>query len=270
MRRSRKTTAAEDRLDGKHARALFGIVGEVEEIGGLAAKKRHAVRALREMLGGELACWVVDVDFGPDRRGMVTDAVSDGYPDWLTRRCIEQYVAFGSIADPAVAAMMKRQGPIVAGARRELCSDRTWDRDPFVNEVRRTAGLDDSVYAMRYTGRAGIAEGLCLTRGVGDTAFAAQDRVALELFVADCAWLFRPQLSGAVRERSELLPRRHRETLEGLLAGFSESDIARRQGRSVHTVHQYVKELYRAFGVRSRAELLAFCLRPSLDETTTQ
>ena len=50
---------------------------------------------------------------------------------------------------------------------------------------------------------------------------------------------------------------RMRQTLERLLAGDSEKEIAARLGLSRHTVHVYVKTLYRRFGVNSRGELLA-------------
>jgi DNA-binding CsgD family transcriptional regulator len=59
----------------------------------------------------------------------------------------------------------------------------------------------------------------------------------------------------------ESLPRRQRETLECLLRGDSEKSAAARLGVSPHTVHNYVKALYAAFGVSSRSELLALCLR---------
>jgi DNA-binding NarL/FixJ family response regulator len=50
---------------------------------------------------------------------------------------------------------------------------------------------------------------------------------------------------------------RVRQTLERLLAGDSEKEIATRLGLSRHTVHVYVKTLYRRFEVCSRGELLA-------------
>ena len=50
---------------------------------------------------------------------------------------------------------------------------------------------------------------------------------------------------------------RVRPVLELLLAGLSEKEAASRLGLSRHTVHEYTKALYRAFGVHSRGELLA-------------
>ncbi|MDB5173994.1 MAG: Transcriptional regulator, LuxR family [Phycisphaerales bacterium] len=53
------------------------------------------------------------------------------------------------------------------------------------------------------------------------------------------------------------LPPRMQQTLQRLLAGDAEKEIARRLGVSKHTVHVYVKALYRKFEVNSRGELLA-------------
>jgi DNA-binding CsgD family transcriptional regulator len=50
---------------------------------------------------------------------------------------------------------------------------------------------------------------------------------------------------------------RQRQTLELLLTGNAEKEIARRLAISRHTVHVYVKSLYKCFGVCSRGELLA-------------
>jgi DNA-binding CsgD family transcriptional regulator len=55
---------------------------------------------------------------------------------------------------------------------------------------------------------------------------------------------------------------RVRQTLARLLAGDSEKQIARRLELSPHTVHVYVKALYRGFAVSSRGELLAKFVRP--------
>ena len=59
------------------------------------------------------------------------------------------------------------------------------------------------------------------------------------------------------RNTSAALSPRLGQTLDCLLAGQSEKQAAHQLGLSPHTVHVYVKTLYRRFGVTSRAELLA-------------
>lgn len=68
-------------------------------------------------------------------------------------------------------------------------------------------------------------------------------------------------LDAAEQELPSLSPRT-RQTLERLLAGDSEKQIAAHLGVSRHTVHVYVKALYKGFNVCSRGELLARFVKP--------
>ena len=52
-----------------------------------------------------------------------------------------------------------------------------------------------------------------------------------------------------------------KEVFDRLLAGDTEKQAALAMELSNATVHDYVKTIYRHFGVRSRAELLARCSR---------
>lgn len=65
------------------------------------------------------------------------------------------------------------------------------------------------------------------------------------------------------------LPPRQIETLNRLLAGDSEKQIARRLEVSPHTVHVYVKALYKHFDVSSRGELLARFVRSPVNSATS-
>ena len=68
-----------------------------------------------------------------------------------------------------------------------------------------------------------------------------------------------PPETGESAQR-EMAPRL-RQTLDLLLAGDAEKQIARKLGLSPHTIHDYVKAVYRRFGVCSRAELLALWVK---------
>ena len=65
-----------------------------------------------------------------------------------------------------------------------------------------------------------------------------------------------PPTKTPFRATQELAPRLA-QTLELLLNGASEKQAAGQMNLSRHTVHSYVKALYRVYGVSSRAELLA-------------
>jgi DNA-binding CsgD family transcriptional regulator len=53
------------------------------------------------------------------------------------------------------------------------------------------------------------------------------------------------------------LSQRQRDTLNHLLDGLNEPEIAKKMCVSTHTVHTYIKTLYRHFDVTSRAQLLS-------------
>jgi DNA-binding CsgD family transcriptional regulator len=55
---------------------------------------------------------------------------------------------------------------------------------------------------------------------------------------------------------------RVRQTLERLLAGDSEKQIARYLQLSPHTVHVYIKAIYRSYDVSSRGELFSHFVDP--------
>jgi DNA-binding CsgD family transcriptional regulator len=65
-----------------------------------------------------------------------------------------------------------------------------------------------------------------------------------------------PSFTAIKPTAGELSPRQE-QTLGYLLAGDSEKQVARKLKLSQHTVHMYVKAIYKSFGVSSRAELLA-------------
>jgi DNA-binding NarL/FixJ family response regulator len=87
------------------------------------------------------------------------------------------------------------------------------------------------------------------------------DPAVLRAIVQDV--LSRPADGGARAwppEFADLSPRL-RDTLEVVMTGASEKQIADRLGISHHTAHQYVQALFRSFNVTSRAQLMARVLR---------
>jgi len=100
-------------------------------------------------------------------------------------------------------------------------------------------------------------------RGEGDEDRLRRQR---QMIAGFCRLLSENVLGGKAGRPSPLqgvppLPPRVGQTLELLLAGDSEKQIAAKLKLSPHTVHDYVKRVYRQFGVGTRAELLALWVR---------
>ena len=91
-------------------------------------------------------------------------------------------------------------------------------------------------------------------------AFTARQWRMVRLFHSEIGWTFRVQAPAEPAETSQLSPRQQ-QTLRHLLAGDNEKQIAHKLSRSQHTVHTYVKAIYRNFRVSSRGELLSLFVR---------
>jgi DNA-binding CsgD family transcriptional regulator len=82
----------------------------------------------------------------------------------------------------------------------------------------------------------------------------------VELFHSQIGWTFRVPQPTEPGAAARLSPRQQ-QTLRHLLAGDSEKQIAEKLSRSPHTVHTYVKAIYRNFRVSSRGELLSLFVK---------
>jgi DNA-binding CsgD family transcriptional regulator len=86
--------------------------------------------------------------------------------------------------------------------------------------------------------------------------FTARHQLLVDLFHAEMTWVYQADVLLTSTSALSLSPRA-RQTLQHLLAGLSEKQIASRLRLSPNTVHHYVKSIHKHFGVSSRSELLA-------------
>lgn len=104
---------------------------------------------------------------------------------------------------------------------------------------------------------AGAVDQLGLHRTSIDSPFTRRDHRLVRLFHLELARFWRKDALKRAADPTASLPPRLNQTLEGLLSGDSEKQIALRLELSRHTIHNYIKALHQRFGVSSRGELLA-------------
>jgi DNA-binding CsgD family transcriptional regulator len=133
-----------------------------------------------------------------------------------------------------------------------------WRRSANAEALRRRAGVGvAAIESLLPLDGARVLAWLAVGRRPGDRRpFTPRHRAILDLLHAESAWVYGPDLLLASADVRALSPRQ-RQTLQHLLAGDAEKQIAAKLRLSPNTVHHYVKALYRRFGVSSRAELLA-------------
>ena len=164
------------------------------------------------------------------------------------------YAERGIGCDPLALrqAQLFRPGAALALRREEMLDDRTWSRSMFAQEVCRPVKVAHLIYSTRSRGGPGLVSGLGFTRRQGDPPVDEDERNLVQVFHDHV-------LAGLGQPRALpwKLSQREQDTLRCLLDGMSQKEAAAHLGLSAHTVHQYVKSLYRRVGVASRFELFA-------------
>jgi DNA-binding CsgD family transcriptional regulator len=149
----------------------------------------------------------------------------------------------------------------ITRCREQLCGDKEWYRSSEVHEFVRLVGMDDFLGSATRIGHPPSLYTLVLFRTLGDRQFAPRERRLIRLFHHELSEHLGKTLVYEPGGPFLALPPRLRQTLQCLIEGDGEKQAALRLGLSRHTLHDYVKEIYRRLGVSGRAELMALCLR---------
>ncbi|MCP3101487.1 helix-turn-helix transcriptional regulator [Myxococcus sp. K15C18031901] len=247
-------------LRSPQVHALVRLINETHEQPMVVeARSRHLLAGLCRILGAEAGACVMERDFRPGGQAGFTEIVLEGWSGSAVP-ALQALRTLGSECNPAIRSLRARcstPGTLVTATRRELVDDPSWYGAPYIEHYLRPTGLDDSLYSSRWSGLPGVARGIGLYRERSGRPFDVADRELLHLFHAECGAMFDPP-APSIREAPDgRLAPRERQTLDLLLDGLADKQIAERLGISRFTVNQYTKTLYRRFGVQSRAALIA-------------
>jgi DNA-binding CsgD family transcriptional regulator len=240
------------------ARRLLRLVHEAHELGASSDRcRRHVLSGLSELIGAPLSLFVVDPFFSSRVTGPIRDATFCGVEKApaLVRAVVEQ----GRSANPVLAHIIRMwatqaRGDVITVHRADCVSDHHWRTTPYVADYVLPEGWSDFLASARSHGTPDECTGLALVRARGDHPFTDEDRNLLDLFHRECGSLLVPP---EVLEGRKRISPRMGQTLDLLMTGAADKQIADELGVSYHTVRQYVKSLYRTFDVRSRGELVA-------------
>ncbi len=112
---------------------------------------------------------------------------------------------------------------------------------------------------------------LVVHRREADPPFNDKDVTLVSLMLRAVAPIVdRDLMQKSVPDQHEEMSPREREILLMLLAGDSEKQIAANISRSVHTVHTFVRQIYRHYNVSSRGELMAQFVDKAVVESLRQ
>lgn len=241
----------------EQTRELVRLLRETREIPP-EGRGLHLVSGMRRMLGAVVGGCVTDRDFQRGGRGAFQPVWLDGW-DSSTIRALEPIARRGNVFHPVLRGMMERctsrPGELLTEMRQGVVTNDDWYRSPYFVDHLRPARLDHHMFSTLRVDSSPTVQGLGFYRATSDRPFDESDRALLHLFHLECGSLLEP----ASGDWGALVPlaRRERETLNCLLEGLSDKEIAARLEISRFTVQQYNKSLFRKFKVHSRAELIA-------------
>jgi hypothetical protein len=130
--------------------------------------------------------------------------------------------------DPIFSNLGRVRGQVVTRCRQELVEDTAWYGSISFNDYRRVVGVDHCIYTLCKLRDANAYSLIGLHREVGDVPFSTREARLLHLFHEELGRLIGSVL--VCDAEAEQLSPRLRQTLDCLLTGDSEKQVAIRLG----------------------------------------
>ena len=258
-------------LRASDVQALLNLVGECRDLGAdRVAWRRHLIDGLAALVDaeggfiGEMAgCGapetVRDLGVVPWSRDDIRRPWTLGPDEAEVIRDPKNWVATNAYH------ARNQAGTGLCLARTDVLDDLTWRGLPDHGLIREILGVDHRIWCFCPISGGGPTDqaGLILARNVGRRNFSRRDCLVVGLAHREVAHLVGHRLARFADPSPDDLTPRVRQVLAHLLDGDGDKRIAVRLNLSPHTINEYIKVIFRHFGVRARSELLALWIRRS-------
>ncbi len=244
-------------LDSAQVRALWELKGEARELtASPEACHQHVLDRVAAMLRASAGLAVRGENQGP-RRDVVTRVTRHNF-DGVTRPAFEALMQRGRNVHPLVDEQLEAMNGacrVVASMAAKDLRRAPWRETEYYVDYVRPSGLGDAIISVSRFDDPRVHFGFGLFRAHGERPFSDDDKLLLECVELGLGDVVH-RLVGPPRPARRLAPR-ERDVLDAMLAGLSDKGITERLHITRHTVNQYAKRLFLAFGVHSRGELMA-------------
>jgi DNA-binding CsgD family transcriptional regulator len=249
-----------DHVRAQDVRRLFRLIEECRELrAGGEPVTSHFIKGLAVLTRSSVGIQANAAVGGLNAPPRILEINDYGWSTASDRDRVYQFVTNTALgADPLQAAVFTSNAPIVTLTRADAMSNSAWTMTEARNDVHRPSGIDDSLLSLCRRSERDVRV-LVFKRSWGEPPYVDEDRALVDLAHHECGWVFDGAPAASMALAGDFTPR-ERETLELLFTGASEKSVAASLGLSPHTVHDYVKAIYRKIGVASRAELMALGL----------
>ncbi len=258
---------------GKHqsltlgdVRGVFRLLGELRELGHDPwAWRLRMLTGLTDLLGAQVGLTgEMELPYTLNRMCPV-NPVDHGWSGAAERGIWLDYFSRLDLSDdPTWHQIYPRRGRALTRCRDQFMPLRQWYSSEHVQRYRRGSGVDGFIMSQRPLPWLRRDHLIYILRAWNAPPLERRQCRILSLFHDELALLLaRDGNKSRQNPRLAGLSPRLRQTLELLLAGHAEKAIARHLAISRHTVHQYIKVLYRRMGCSSHVELMATWRTPT-------
>lgn len=263
------STGAEDpaHLSENDVRAMVRLIGEVANINGDQSVKRRAImERVAEMVDADCWLWSMFRLCKPDGGAMTVGLMHGGLSEQDVAR-VTAAETDPNLPKPENAALLQllSDGQHFTRRRIQMVDDADWYDHPHTKSYRQD-WLDDCVYSVypippdssddENANNDLIVSAIGLHRRWGREPFTAREARLVHIIASEVSWLHHAAMPGNKGEGTQHLAARLRPVLALLMDGQSRKRIALHLDLSVHTVGDYIKEIYRHFDVSGRIKLM--------------
>lgn len=237
-------------------RAMVRLLGEVIAAGGdISAKRRQLMDGLCRIVNANSWAWCM-AEFDPKKPPSFIGFEHGGFDEDRFGRYVKamNHPEHGPITKRS-SIELQEKGTHLTRTLRQIDPEMIFENSE-IGTVWAEADIGALILSQRPM-KAGGVSGVAVYRSVGEPQFDARESRIVHIILSEVPWLhFNAFPDKASQEITRLQPR-HRTILNLLGDGWPRKKIAAHLGISENTVHGYVKEIFKHFGVHSQSELLA-------------
>lgn len=234
-------------------RKLIRLVSDVRDVPTIEGRNHLFAQRLAELFHAKVVFVVRGDKIGTSPAGEFSMLAEGGSIDHAERKIYDLYWEGGFEIDPAWLSMMPRVHRPGVFLKTDLIDPQAWYNSAHYNEYRRESRLDEFMYVSSPVNADGSIYAMGINRETGDPPFGQREKTIMSILNEELQAFY----CQSCPPTEDIPAKRQRQVLERLLHGDSEIEAAENLGLSPHTVHSYVKQLYKKFGVSSRPELMA-------------
>ena len=237
-------------------RAVVRILGDVSAMDTTPDEKRnYLMRELGLLLDVDTWLWGVSPLLEPGKQPVYLFQNAGGIDEdrmALMLKAIEHPDTGAMTA--SIAQAMIESGHVTR--LRQDVIDNDWFLNSAANPYWCAANVGPILFSLRPIPEVGTSV-IAFYRPVSAPLFTPREARIAHIVLSEVSWLHEAGMPHAAAKPIPKLPPRCRLILLQIVAGRSRKEIAADLGLSLHTVNDYLKQIFRHFGVHSQTQLIA-------------